>query len=592
MDNIENLEKMASRLRIHSLTSTTSAGSGHPTSCMSIAEIMSSLFFSELREDDEFILSKGHAAPILWAAYAEAGIIPEKELAKLRSIDSILEGHPTPNMPFIKVATGSLGQGLSAGVGMALAKKLEKSSGRVYVLLGDGEMAEGSVWEAANSAAYYKLGNLVAIVDVNRLGQSGPTMHQHDVSAYRRKFEAFGWNAETVDGHSVKEMLGALERSRSRTGPSAIIAKTLKGKGVSFLEDMEGWHGKVLDQNSLKKALEEIGPASVRLESHIKQRDAVYEFHGFEPDSYKIGENVSTREAFGKALAKSGRSNGKIVVVDADVKNSTMTEYFFREFPERSFQSFIAEQNMVGMAIGLSAMGYAPFVATFSTFLTRAYDFIRMAGYSRANIKFVGSHSGISTGQDGPSQMGLEDIPMYLNIPNSVVLYPSDAVSAQHLVREMTRHEGISYLRTTREKTPVIYGSKEEFPIGGLKVLRKSGNDQAMVVAAGITLHEALEAHDILEKKGIHIRVVDLYSLKPFDSHALAANARESRSNVIVVEDHYGIGLGSMVSGVLDNVKFLCVNEIPRSGHPKDLMSRYGIDSHAIVRMVEQTGAE
>jgi len=559
---------------------------------MSIAEIMSSLFFSELDKDDEFILSKGHAAPILWAAYAEAGIIPEKELANLRSIDSMLEGHPTPNMPFIKVATGSLGQGLSAGVGMALAKRLKKSSGRGYVLLGDGEMAEGSVWEAANSASSYKLGNLIAIVDVNRLGQSGPTMHQHDVSAYRKKFEAFGWNAETIDGHSVKEILGALERFRKNTGPSAIIAKTLKGKGVSFLEDMEGWHGKALDQVSLKKALEETGPASVRLESHIKNRKPGHEFHDFGLENYKAGDKVSTREAFGRALVRSGYANKKVVAVDADVKNSTMTEYFFREFPERSFQSFIAEQNMVGMAIGLSAMGYAPFVATFSTFLTKAYDFIRMAGYSKANIKFVGSHSGISIGQDGPSQMGLEDIPMFLNIPNSVVLYPSDAASTQHLVREMTRHEGISYLRTTREKTPVIYSGKEEFPIGGLKVLRKSVNDQAMVVAAGITLHEALEAHDILEKKGIHVRVVDLYSLKPFDSRALAANSKESSNNVMVVEDHYGIGLGSMVSGVLDNVKFLCVNEIPRSGHPKDLMSRYGIDSHAIVRMVEQTGAK
>jgi len=588
VDTIESLEKMAKKLRTHSLISTTSAGSGHPTSCLSVAEIMSTLFFSELHEDDEFILSKGHAAPILWAANAEAGIIHEKELTKLRSIDSMLEGHPTPNMPFVKVATGSLGQGLSAGVGMALAKRLEKSSGRVYVLLGDGEMAEGSVWEAANSAAYYKLDNLTAIVDVNRLGQSEPTMHKHDVSAYVRKFEAFGWGAEAVDGHSVREILGALEKSRKSGGPFAILAKTLKGKGVSFLENMEGWHGRPLDQGLLKKALEEIGPANIRLESRIKNKENESEFHDFELDKYNTGEKVSTREAFGKALVKSGSANQKIVVVDADVKNSTMTEYFFRQFPERSFQSFIAEQNMVGMAIGLSAMGYAPFVSTFSTFFTRAYDFIRMAGYSRANIKFVGSHSGISIGQDGPSQMGLEDIPMFLNIPNSVVLYPSDAVSAQYLVREMTKHAGISYLRTTREKTPVIYSSKEEFPLGCLKVLRKSGSDQAMIVAAGITLHEALDAHDMLEKKGISIRVVDLYSLKPFDSQALKANARESGNNVIVVEDHYGIGLGSMISTVLDNVKYLCVNEMPRSGHPKDLMRRYEIDSHAIVKMVEQ----
>jgi len=585
---VNDLELMANKLRIDSLQSSTAAGSGHPTSCLSCAELMSCLFFSELQTEDEFILSKGHAAPILWSAYAEAGFIPPQELATLRRIDSALEGHPTPKMPLIRVATGSLGQGLSAGVGMALSKRLQKSTGRIYVLLGDGECAEGSVWEAANSAAYYRLNNLCALIDANRLGQSEPTMHQHDLAPYRQKFEAFGWDATIVDGHSVKEILAAVTQARSSANPCAIIAKTMKGKGVSFLEDREGWHGKPLDGEQLKRALKEIGEADISLPSKLECRKTDSTIVNFETNRYPRGEMVSTRDAFGKALTSCGKKNNTVVAIDADVKNSTMTEYFFKEFPERGFQSFIAEQNMVGMAVGFSAMGFNPFVATFSTFLTRAHDFIRMAQYSMANIKFIGSHAGISIGPDGPSQMGLEDIPMFLSMPKAVVLYPSDAVSTEYLVREMSRHKGISYLRTTREKTPVIYDTAEKFPVGGLKVVCKTSEDRALVVTAGITLQEALKAHEMLKQRDIYIRVIDLYSLQPMDGDALLKNARECSNNVVAVEDHYCNAFAAILSTVLKDVVYLCVRDIPRSGQPQELLKRYGIDATSIVKMVEQ----
>lgn len=588
MASIEELELMANKLRIDSLMATTAAGSGHPTSCMSAAEIMSTLFFDELGEDDEFILSKGHAAPVLWSAYAEAGFLPKEELSTLREITSRLEGHPTPRMPLVRVATGSLGQGLAAGAGMALAKRLGKNNGRVYVLLGDGECAEGSVWETANTAAYYRLDNLCAIVDVNRLGQSGPTMHGHDTGAYARKFEAFGWDTAQVDGHRVEELREAFKEAKKSKKTFAIVARTLKGKGVSFLEDREEWHGKAVNQEQLKVALAEIGEADVKLESRIKSRKLPeHKFVNFELDEYEIGELVATRKAFGKALARIGRVNEQVVVIDADVQNSTMTEAFFKEFPERSFQAFIAEQDMVGMAVGFSAMGFVPFIATFATFLTRAHDFIRMAQYSKANVKFVGSHSGVSIGEDGPSQMGLEDLPMFLSMPESVVLYPSDAVSTEKLMREVMSHKGISYLRTTRGDTPAIYGNDEEFPIGGLKVLRDSKNDEALVISAGITLGEALAAYEILRKNGIPIRVIDIYSIKPFDAAAIARNTQECKNRVIVVEDHYCYGIASYLADVLEHARKLCIRGIPRSGKPKELMEEYGIVASSIVELVE-----
>jgi transketolase len=590
MSKTKDLQMMANKLRIGSLKSTTSAGSGHPTSCLSCAEIMSCLFFSELRPDDEFVMSKGHAAPILYAAYSEAGCFPEDELLTLRRLESVLEGHPTPRFRLVKVATGSLGQGLSAAVGMALAKRLKGQSGRVYVLLGDGECAEGSVWEAANAAAHYEVTNICAIVDVNRLGQSAPTMHGHDLEQYRRKFEAFGWRAETIDGHNVEEILPALDHARGSEKPFVIIAKTIKGKGVSFLEDREGWHGKALKDDQLGKALKEIGSVDIKLVSKAcKDRRIDYRVvPDFQPGKYAVGEPVSTRAAFGNALVSLGKENETVVVLDGDVKNSTMTEGFFKALPERAFESYIAEQNMVGMAVGLSAMGLSPFVATFSCFLTRAHDFIRMARYSLANIKFCGSHAGISIGQDGPSQMGLEDIPMFLNIPDALVLYPCDAPSTEHLVREMARYQGISYLRTTRNDTPVIYDNEEEFPVGGLKVVRGSDADEALIVAAGITVHEAIRAHDVLKQKGTSVRVIDLYSLHPVDAKALMDNAARCGNKVVTVEDHYCRALGSVVGGILGRVKSLCVREIPSSGRPEELLRRHGIDSSSIVEAVDE----
>jgi transketolase len=589
MASIRELELMANKLRVHSLVATTEAGSGHPSSCLSSAEIVSCLFFSVLDKNDEFILSKGHAAPILWAAFAEAGFFSREELKNLRKINSFLEGHPTARMPYVKVATGSLGQGLSAGVGMALAKKLKQENGKIFVLLGDGECAEGSVWEAASVAAFYRLENIVAIIDVNGFGQSGQTMHAHNLENYRNKFEAFGWQTVLVNGHKVSELLSAFKKAKKSQQPFVIIAKTLKGKGVSILENKEGWHGKTLKKEYLAQAIEEIGPVEIKLTSSFKiSKKTDTKFHDFSFNNYKLGDMISTREAYGRALVNLGKANKKVVVIDGDVNNSTMTEYFFKKFPKRFFQSFIAEQNMVGMAIGFSALGFSPFVATFSCFLTRAHDFIRMAQYSLANIKFAGSHSGVSIGEDGPSQMGLEDIPMFLNIPGALVLYPSDAVSTEYLVKEMAKFKGISYLRTTRGKTPVIYKNGEKFPIGKFKVWGKSEKDKVLIVASGITLHEALKAQKILKKRGVSVRVIDFYSLQPVDKYALIKEAKECGNNVIVVEDHYYSAIGFVVSSILGKVKILCVREMPRSGKPEELLKKYGIDSEAIIKEVSE----
>jgi transketolase len=588
MSTIDQLKLMANKLRIDSIESTTAAGSGHPTSCMSCAEVMSTLFFHELHENDEFIMSKGHAAPILWSAYAEAGLIPRKNLKNLRKITSNLEGHPTPLVPMVKVATGSLGQGLAAGAGMALAKKLKKDKGRIYVLLGDGESAEGSVWEAANAAAYYKLNNLCAIVDVNRLGQSQQTMHGHDLARYKWKFEAFGWQAKIVNGHSVKELLKAFSKAKRSRRPFVILARTFKGKGFSHVENKEGWHGKPLSKDLMEKALQEMGPADIKLQSKVKYKKTKHKTYDFKANKYNLGDLVATRAAFGNALVNAGKKNKDIVAIDGDVRNSTMTQDFFKAFPERGFESFIAEQNMVGMAIGFSGTGLIPFAATFGTFLTRAHDFIRMAMYSEANIKFVGSHVGVSIGEDGPSQMGLEDIPMFLSMPDSVILYPCDAVSTEYCVKNMVKHKGISYLRTTREKTPVIYKNSEKFPAGKLKVLRKSRKDKALVIAAGVTVHEALKAHDLLKKKRTNIRVIDLYSIRPVDATGLLKHAKECRNNIIVVEDHYFGGIGAVVSEIVGKIEHLYVKGVPRSGKPEQLRRKFSIDAAAIIRSVKK----
>ncbi|MGM0485067.1 MAG: transketolase, partial [Candidatus Krumholzibacteriota bacterium] len=575
MEKIRQLEMMADKLRVHSLRSTTAAGSGHPTSCLSCAELVSCLFFSVMEEEDEFILSKGHAAPILWAAYAEAGLIDPDQLMNLRKVDSDLEGHPSFRMPMVRTATGSLGQGLATGTGMAMAMKLSGNGGRTFVLLGDSECAEGSVWEAANAASYHRLDNLVAMVDVNRLGQTGQTMFGHDLESYRKRFEAFGWDSGVIDGHSISDILKILSKADQSEAPFAVIAKTFKGHGVSFLEDKEGWHGKPVPEDKLDEALAEIGSPDIKLESEITHKQYSYEYVDFEVTSYAMGEQVATRDAFGKALVKLGEANGKVVALDGEVGNSTRTGWFFEKFPERSFQLFIAEQAMAGAAGGLSALGYIPFAATFSAFWTRAHDFIRMAAYSKANIKFAGSHAGVSIGQDGPSQMGLEDIPMFSCIPGAMVLYPCDAVSTGKLVREMAKHQGISYIRTTRGKTPVIYDNSEPFPAGKFKVLEESDRDQALVVAAGITVHEALEAHRRLKENGINIRVIDLYSIKPLDEKGLIENAAECENRVIVVEDHYSGGIGAGVAEAVGKIDHLYVRELPRSGSPEELLRKY-----------------
>jgi transketolase len=568
-----------------------------------MADLMACLFFDEMRynpadpndwANDELVLSKGHAAPIIWAVYAEAAIIPERELMKLRKITSTLEGHPTPRMRWIKSATGSLGQGLSVGVGMALAAKSVKSPGRVFVMMGDGECAEGSVWEAANSARNLSLDNLCAILDINRLGQSQETMHGHDIKSYERKFKAFGWNAIRIDGHNIDQILDALRKASEADKPTAILAKTIKGKGVSFLEDRNGWHGKPLNEDQLRRALEELGPMpELNAKKYVKKPRRRKSFrlqkkYSFKRNTYT--KNTATRRAYGNALVSLGRINPAVVALDGDVKNSTYAEDFFEEFPKRSFQTYIAEQNMVGMSLGFSAKGFLPFVATFSAFLSRAHDQIRMSAYSFSNIKFVGSHSGVSIGADGPSQMGLEDLAIFRPIPGCAVLYPSDAYSTEGCVESLARHKGLGYLRTTRPATPLIYSKRHTFPIGGSKVLKKTPKDKAAIIAAGITVHEALKAYADLKRKGIHVRIIDAYSIQPIDKKTISREVLEAGKRVVVVEDHFESGgLGDAAAAALAgkaNIVHLAIKDLPRSGKPEELMEKYGISSTHIKKAV------
>lgn len=605
--SIDALKEKGRRMRIDSLKATTEAGSGHPSSCLSAADLMSVIFFNEMRFDpkdphnpgnDRFVLSKGHAAPLLWSAYAECGIVEQKDLLTLRHLDSNLEGHPTPRMPWVDVATGSLGQGLSAGLGNALAARLDEIQYNTYVLLGDGECAEGSVWEAAALAHYYRASNLYAVVDVNGLGQSQRTMDQFDVNRFAQKFRAFGWFALTVDGHNYTEVLDAFEKCRRDGGdqPRAIVAKTFKGKGVSMLENLDGWHGKPVPRQDLPKALAELekplGPNEFKANPRtgFTLPAAPGEVHI--AVSRKPGESAATREAYGDALVKVAEKDPRIVALDGDTKNSTFSEKLLKAYPKRFFEMFIAEQNMVGAATGLAARGKIPFVSTFAAFLTRAYDQIRMAGVSRSNVKFCGSHAGVSIGEDGPSQMGLEDLAMFRTIPGSVVLYPCDAVSAERAVEQAARHKGICYIRSSRPKTAVLYSNEEQFPIGGSKTLRKSPNDRVTVIAAGITVHEALKAASKLDADGIAIRVIDAYSVKPIDADGILAAAKATSGHVIVVEDHYEEGgLGDAVLEAVGNqakVVKLAVHEIPRSGPPDALIEKYGISSNHIVSAVKR----
>ncbi|HKW02551.1 MAG TPA: transketolase [Vicinamibacterales bacterium] len=608
------LHNLATQLRIDSVTSTSEAGSGHPTTCLSAAEIVAALFFAEMRFDpkdpqhpeaDRFVLSKGHGAPILYAAWAEAGLFPRADLLNLRKITSDLEGHPTPRLPFVDVATGSLGQGLAAAVGIALNARRIKSDYRTYVLLGDGESAEGSVWEAAEVASNQKLDNLCAITDVNGLGQSRATQWDHHLSAFTSRWNAFGWHAIAVDGHDLAAILQALDEARKTKGrPTMIVAGTVKGKGCSIFEGKEGWHGKALKKGAeLDQALAELNsqvvktsdpkpeiprPASRRVEGPLPAFEKV-----LPAPAYKPGELVATREAYGAALAALGAIDRRIVALDADVGNSTFSEKFEHAHQDRFYEVYIAEQVMIGAAMGLAARGAIPFPSTFACFLERASDFIRMAGISNLGIKLAGSHAGVSIGEDGPSQMALEDLAMARGVPNCTVLYPCDGMSATRLMAIAASVPGPVYIRTSRPKTPVIYDANETFKAGGSKTLRQSDKDVATIVAAGVTVFEALKAYDTLKAAGTNIRVIDAYSVQPIDRDGLVAAGRATNGRIITVEDHYAHGgLGDAVSeAVWDQgfrVRRLAVREIPRSGAPDELLDRYGISARAIAAAVKE----
>ena len=604
---IAEVKDIAARLRKRSIEMTTKAGSGHPSSCMSAADIVAMLFFRVMKydaanpiseESDKFVLSKGHAAPVLYAALVEAGTITEAETMTLRQIDSRIEGHPTPRFPWVQIATGSLGQGLSAGAGMAAGiKRLNPKSGRrVYVVLGDGEVAEGAVWEAAAFASHYKLDNLTAIVDVNRLGQSEPTMLQHDVKTHAARFEAFGWNAIIVDGHDLNALDAAFEQALATTGkPSVLIAKTFKGHGVSFMNDKDNFHGKPLSKEDAAKAVAELNvvdqtPPKI---TPVMPKVHTLKVKGIEPPAYKKGDKVATREAYGTALVKLGKACPEVVALDGDVKNSTFSIHFAKAFPERFFECYIAEQNMVGAAMGLAAENFVPFASTFAAFLMRAADQIRMAGISQSNIKLCGSHAGVSIGEDGPSQMALEELGLFRSVPGSIVLYPADAVATEKLVVAAAEYNGMAFIRTGRPKCPVIYDNDEEFPLGQLKVVRQSASDAIAIAGAGVTLFEALAAAEKLAQSGISARVIDLYSVKPFPAAALLENARAAGNKLLVVEDHYAAGgLGEAAASALGtsgvDVHSLAVETLPRSGKAEELLAYSGIDAASIAHKVEQ----
>ncbi|MBD3314154.1 MAG: transketolase [Chitinivibrionales bacterium] len=601
------LKVLARRVRHLILEASSSAGSGHPTSALSATDLAIGLLFGgtfrydterpSLPNNDRFIFSKGHASPLFYGMWAAAGKLTEEDMKTYRRFDSPLEGHPTAAFRYVDAATGSLGQGLSIGVGMALsAKYLEELPFRTFVLLGDGEMAEGSQWEAIQIAAHYKLDKLIGILDVNRLGQRGETMYGYDLEAYRSRIDAFGWNTITIDGHSFPEILDAYRSAAGTSGrPTMIIAKTVKGKGVSFLEDRNGWHGKALDSEKLQKAFEELGDIDRNARGSITPPEDIRPraIAASTPSSvnYEPGESIPTRDAFGRALTRIYPRFPQIVSLDGEVSNSTRSAYFAKEYPHRFFEMYIAEQNMVGTALGMSCRGMIPFVSTFAAFLTRAFDQIRMARHSDPNIKFVGSHAGVSIGADGPSQMGLEDIAMFRVIPNSVVLYPCDAVSTEKLVEAAAAHEGIAYLRTTRNATPVIYGGNDAFRIGGSKILKQSTNDRITVIGAGVTLHEALAAYEDLRSENIVVRVIDLYSVKPLDRETLREAARVTDA-LLTVEDHYpegGIGeaVGEAVADCPAPVFTLAVRQRPKSGKPRELLNYESISREAIIRKVK-----
>lgn len=602
-----HLQQLARLIRYWIIRSTSTAGSGHPTSSLSATDLMTGLLFGgTFRFDtdnpahpnnDRLIFSKGHASPLLYALWAAAGAIPEEELMTLRKFGSRLEGHPTMLFPYAEAATGSLGQGLSVGVGMALnAKYLDRLPYRTFVLLGDSELAEGAQWEALQIAAHYQLDNLVGILDVNRLGQRGETMYGHDLAAYERRIAAFGWKTIVINGHDLEQIDAAFRQSATHTGaPLMIIAKTFKGGGISIVQDREGRHGTALNPEETAKALDELGPVDTSLRGTIPLPENLLPQampgQMSPPPAYPPDKPVATRKAYGNALARLAFQHPSVVALDAEVSNSTYADIFRKACPERFFEMYVAEQNMAGAALGLARRGKIPFVSSFAAFLTRAFDQFRMARYSNGNIKICGSHAGVSIGEDGTSQMGLEDIAMFRSILDSVVLYPSDAVSTERLVEEAIRHEGIVYIRTTRKETPILYGNEEGFEIGGSRMVRKSEKDAITIIAAGITLHEAVAACDMLAEEDIHVRVVDLYSIKPIDREMLREVALETHA-IITVEDHYPEGgIGEAVRSALFDcpvpVYSLAVRKMPKSGKPDELLDYEGISRGAIMRKVK-----
>jgi transketolase len=608
---IDAIKEKARRLSLLSMMATTAAGSGHPTSCMSCAELMAGVFFYAMKFDpknpnsndgDRFVLSKGHAAPVLYAALAEAGVFPDSRVMTLRQFSSELEGHPTPRIPGVDAATGSLGQGLSVGTGLAIGARMDKSPTRVYVLMGDGEMAEGQVWEAAEVAGHYGIENLTVLADVNALGQSEPTMYQHDMEVYRRKFEAEGWAAEVIDGHDVAAVLAALDRAKATKGrPQAILARTIKGHGVDFVAGKEGWHGKPFSKDELAKAVQELGggidvpPDPGKSYARAKLPEPP-DFPAPAPPDYDPAKPMATREAYGFALKRLGAVNPHVVAVSGDVKNSTFSDIFQKAYPDRFIQGYIAEQNMVSAGVGLAARGKVPFLDTFACFLSRAFDNVRMAAISRSNINLCGSHCGVSIGEDGPSQMALEDIAMFRAVHGSAVFYPSDAVSAERLTEAMARRVGINYLRTSRPKTAILYSKDEKFPVPGFKIPRQSAQDRVTVIGAGITLHEALKAADELKAQGTAIRVIDLYCVKPLDGKALAEQIAATGGKLVTVEDHWpegGIGeavLGALAHAGVAPTKFrqLAVTGMPHSGKSEELVDAFGISARHIVAAVRE----
>ncbi|XP_014593321.2 transketolase-like protein 2 [Equus caballus] len=613
-NTLQVLRHMANRLRIHSIRATCASRSGHPTSCCSAAEIMSVLFFHTMRykqtepehpDNDRFILSKGHAAPILYAAWAELGIISESDLLNWRKINCDLEGHPTPRLSFVDVATGSLGQGLGAACGMAYTGKyFDKASYRVFCLMGDGESSEGSVWEALDFASHYNLDNLVAVFDVNRLGQSGVTPLEHCTDVYQNRCEAFGWNTYLVDGHDVEGLCHAFwQATQVKNKPTAIVAKTFKGRGIPDIEDAENWHGKPMPKERadaiikliesqiqtnrnfiVKPPLEDSPQVSIR---NIKMTCL--------PD-YEVGDKIATQKAYGLALVKLGRANDRLIVLDGDAKNSTFSEIFKKEYPERFIECVMAEQNMVSVALGCATRDRTvAFISTLAACLTRAFDQIRMGAISQTNINLIGSHCGVSMGEEGSSQMALEDLAMFRSIPNCTVFYPSDAISAEHAVYLAASTKGMCFIRTSRQETAVIYTPQENFVIGQARVIRHSVNDKVTVIGAGVTLHEALAAAADLSQQGISIRVIDPFTIKPLDAATIISSAKATGGRVITVEDHYregGLGeaVCTAVSGEPDIlVHQLAVSGVPQSGKPGELLDMFGISARHIIAAVKYT---